>query len=292
MAANKTTINAFESQLAIALKQASITAAATVIQNNPEMTLEDFYSIMRPQGVTESITLGELLSALSGEEVVVTAPLRTAQVRQAARSATVSKAAPAATSPAKPRKPAKVPEVNCMTKAGQEAYHRSILEYLTAVDDWVRSPDITTYCGGDKSQIGTAMRKHLIPSGLVKNKGKTYGRHFAITSKGKRKAASGSAVTASRAAPTNLGRTKTKRKRASVNGIGDSSRTIESRDAYRAGIMKFLHGSKWRAGPEISAACGGAPSRRKLALKHLIEEGVVESNGKATGAVRFRLARK
>jgi hypothetical protein len=27
-------------------------------------------------------------------------------------------------------------------------------------------------------------------------------------------------------------------------------------------------------------------------LKHLIEEGAVESNGKATGAVRFRLARK
>lgn len=289
MAANKTTINAFESQLAIALKQASITAAATVIQNNPEMTLEDFYSIMRPQGVTESITLGELLSALSGEEVVVTAPLRTAQVRQAARSATVSKAAPAATSPAKPRKPAKVPEVNCMTKAGQEAYHRAILEYLTAVDDWVRSPDITTYCGGDKSQIGTAMRKHLIPSGLVKSKGKTYGLHFAITSKGKRKAESGSAITSARAAPT---KSSSSKRRATANGIGKSSRTIEARDAYRAAILRFLHGSKWRAGPEISATCGGAPSRRKLALKHLIEEGVVESNGKATGAVRFRLARQ
>jgi hypothetical protein len=194
-----------------------------------------------------------------------------------------------AASPAKPRKPAKLPVINCMTKAGQEAYHRAILEYLTAVDDWVRSPDITTYCGGDKSQIGTAMRKHLIPSGLVKSKGKTYGLHFAITSKGKRKAASGSAVTAARAAPT---KSSSSKRRTSVNGIGDSSRTIEARDAYRAAILRFLHGSKWRAGPEISEACGGAPARRKRALKHLVEEGVVESNGKATGAVRFRLARQ
>ena len=281
MAAKKSITNAFESQLAIALKTASIAAAVNVIENNPDMTLEDFYAVIKPQGMTESVTLGELVQALSGEEVTVTvAPSRTPR-------ATAS-AAPAR--PKKPRKPSKVPEVNCMTKAGQEAYHRSILEYLAGVDDWVRSPDITAFCGGDKSQIGTAMRKHLIPSGLVKSKGKTYGLHFSITSKGKRKAASGSAITSARAAPTNLGRTK--KKRVSVNGIGDSSRTIEARDAYRATLLKFLHGSKWQSGPEISAACGGAPARRKRALKHLVEEGVVESNGKATGAVRFRLARK
>ena len=283
MAAKKSTINAFESELAIALRSAAITAAANVIQSNPDMTLEDFYAVIKPQGMTETVTLAQLMAAVSGEEIVVTA------AAPPPRSTPRATAAP--TGPKKVRKPAKLPVINCMTAAGQEAYHRSILEYLASVDDWVRSPDITAYCGGDKSQIGTAMRKHLIPSGLVKNKGKTYGLHFAITSKGKRKAASGSAVTASRAAPTDLGRTKTKKKRTSVNGIGDSSRTIEARDAYRAGILKFLHGSKWRAGPEISAACGGAPARRKLALKHLIEEGVVESNGKATGAVRFRLAR-
>ncbi|TEU11087.1 MAG: hypothetical protein E3J21_24515 [Anaerolineales bacterium] len=278
MAATKTTINAFESQLAIALKAASITAAANVIQSNPDMTLEDLYAILRPQGVTESITLAEIINAMSGEPVVVT----TAQVRAGRPRATPS-AAPA--KPKKPRKPSRVPEVNCMTKAGQEAYHRAILEYLAGVDDWVRSPDVTAFCGGDKSQIGTAMRKHLIPSGLVKSKGKTFGLHFAITSKGKRKAAGGSAVTATRSAPGVTRRQK--------NGIGDSSRTHAARDAYRATILKFLHGSKWRAGPEISAACGGgAPARRKRALKHMIEEGVVESNGKLTGAVRFRLARK
>jgi hypothetical protein len=169
-----------------------------------------------------------------------------------------------------------------MTKAGQEAYHRSILEYLSAVDDWVRSPDITDYCGGDKSQIGTAMRKHLIPAGLVKSKGKTYGLHFAITSKGRRKAAAGSAViTAPRSAP----------KRATASGIGESSRTHAGRDAFRAAIIRFLRGGKWRAGPEISEAVGGAASRRKRALRQLIEEGVIEDNGKMTGAVRFRLTR-
>lgn len=282
MAAKKSITNAFESQLAVALKTASIAAAVNVIENNPDMTLEDFYAVIKPQGMTESVTLGELVQAMSGEEVVVTAaPSRKPR-------ATAVAAAPA--KPKKPRKPSKVPVVNCMTKAGQEAYHRSILEYLAGVDDWVRSPDITTFCGGDKSQIGTAMRKHLIPAGLVKSKGKTYGLHFAITSKGKRKAAGGSAITSPRAAPTSLGRKK--KKRVSTNGIGDSSRTIAARDAYRATILRFLHGSKWRSGPEISAACGGAPARRKRALKHLVAEGVVESNGKATGAVRFRLARK
>lgn len=284
MATNKTTINAFESQLAIALKAASITAAANVIQSNPDMTLEDLYSILRPQGVTESITLTEILSALSGEEVVVTSVAPMARSRSEFRGKKHVSAHVATPAPKKPRKPSRVPEVNCMTKAGQEAYHRSILEYLAGVDDWVRSPDVTAFCGGDKSQIGTAMRKHLIPSGLVKSKGKTFGLHFAITSKGKRKADGGSAVTATRSAP--------EKKQAISNGVGDSSRTAAARDAYRKAILKFLHGSKWRAGPEISAACGGAPARRKRALMHLVEEGVVESNGKLTGAVRFRLARK
>lgn len=287
MATKKSIANAFESQLAIALKSASITAAAIVVKSNPDITLEDFYTLVKPQGFPENITLGELVQALSGDSVRLSIIHPGVSTQQA--PAKTKKKSAAVVAKGKPRKPSKLPEVSCMTKAGQEAYHRSILEYLTAVDDWVRSPDIMEHCGGDSSQIGTAMRKHLIPTGMVKSKGKTYGLHFAITSKGRRKAVSGSAVTASRPAPVKSGASK---KRADAVDIGDDSRTQAARDAYRAVVLKFLRGNKWQSGPEISAACGGNAARRKRVLRNLIEAGVVEHNGKMTGGARWRLARK
>jgi len=274
MAAKKSSIaNAFESQLAVALKTASITAAASVIQNNPTMTLEDFYAIIQPQGVTETITMGEIASALSGEVVVVTTrPFRK-------EKASVSE------SPSKSAKSAVVPVVNCKTKAGQEAYHRSILEHLDAVDIWIRGSDIIAACGGTLAQVGAAMRNNLIPAGLVKSRGKTFGLHFAVTSKGRRKAGSGSAVTMTRAS------TKGASRGASKVDIGENSNTHAARDAYRSVILKFMRGNKWYSGPEINKACGGNHSRRKRAVNNLIAEGLVEHNGKLTGASRWRLAR-
>ena len=140
------------------------------------------------------------------------------------------------------------------------------------------------FCGGTVGQLGVAMRKHLIPAGLVKSKGKTIGLHFAITAKGKQKVKSGTATAQSR---------KRRVRRAPRGGadIGDDSRTIAARDAYRAAILTFMHGSKWVSGPEISAACGGGPARRKRAIRNLIADGMVEHNGKMTGSSRWRRRR-
>lgn len=271
MAVKKGAINAFESQLATALKSAAITAAANLFTNNPEMTLEDFYAVMRPQGVTESITLMELHAALSGEPVPTPAVV----------IAAVPTKKPASFSQAAGRGK-QTPVVSCMTREGQEAFHRSVLEYLSMVDDWVRSPDISAFCGGDKSQLGTAMRKHLLPAGLVKSKGKTYGLHFAITAKGSKKVNSASPITRTTAA---------RRAPRGTDDVGEDSRTHADRDAYRAAILKFMHGSRWVSGPDISAACGGAPARRKRAIRNLIAEGMVEHNGKMTGSSRWRRQR-
>jgi len=279
MAVKKGAINAFESQLATALKSAAITAAANLFTNNPEMTLEDFYAVMRPQGVTENITLSELHAALSG---VVTLPVAVLSPAPARKPASFDQAAGR-----RRRVPNTPPTVSCQTREGQMAYHQSILEYL-AIENWVRSPQIMEFCGGTAGQLGVAMRKYLIPGGLVKSKGKTIGLHFAVTAKGKQKAKSGTKVTLSTA------QSRSRRGRPAPRGdadIGSDSRTLAARDAYRAAILTFMHGSKWVSGPEISKACGGGPARRKRAIRNLIAEGMVEHNGKMTGSSRWRRRR-
>ncbi len=272
----KTAINSFEGELAIALKTAAVQAAANLIRANPELTLEDFYTVMRPQGVTETITVGELSAALAGEAVV---PLLPHAPAPAPKKKAIAPTSP--TKSGKPRKPRKPPKVNCLSRAGQEAYHQSILRYLAAVDDWVRSPDIMEHCGGNKGQIGSALRKHLVASGYVKVRGKTYGMEFCITSKGKRKAASGSPVTVARS---------TTKHEAAAGADGVNARTDEGRAAYHTAILRYLRKARgaWRTGVQISGACGGNKSQRNRALNNMLAEGLVEDNGERRQAKRWR----
>ena len=258
----KKAINSFESELAIALKTAAVQAAANLIRANPELTLEDFYTVMRPQGVTETITIGELSAALAGEVVIPLLP-------PAPAAATKKKAiAPTASAkPRKPRKPKREPEVDCRTIYGQQKYHASIVAYLRAVDDWVSGPDIRIHCGGTASQLRSALLYNLISDGIVEKKGETYGSRYRLAKKGRRNKTGIETV---------------------AEGEVDA-RTHAGRDAYHTSIMRYLRKSKaWRSGVEISETCGGNKSQRNRAMNHLIEEGLVEDNGKLRQAKRYR----
>jgi len=252
------TINAFEQQLAIALKQASITAAVGVIQNNPDMTLEDFYAVIHPQGVTESITLGELQAALTGQALPAPVLMPTPLQRAAA--------------PPAPRL-SQPPKVNCLSNAGQEAYHYSILQSLAAMEEWIRGPDLREYCGGSKGQFNIAMRKHLIPEGLVKTRGAYSGMGYAITAKGKKRAA--------RRAPT-----------ASQFQVRERAKPSPSHriTGYREIVLNFLQQNpQWHSGEDVSNACGGTLASRRQCLKSLVSDGLVERNGEYTVRMRYRI---
>ena len=258
-------INAFGSQLNAALKTAAITAAASLFRDNPSMTLEDFYAVMRPQGVTETITIGELQSALTGE--LVLAPIKS---QPAPSTSTVAKPAPAVGS----GKPKKLINVECRTIEGRQLYQATILAYLQWAGDWVTGPEILKNCGGNRVQMGTAMRSYLIPNGHVLRDGWSFSTRYKASARSSKKKPAKKAA-----------------KKAGSNGAIDA-RTNAGRLAYRYSIIKYLHGNKWRSGPEISDACGGNANQRLNMLRNLIEEGIVEDNGESTGNLRYRRTRK
>lgn len=255
--ASNSAITSFESQLQSALKEAAINAAASLFTSSPEMTLEDFYAVMRPQGVTETIKLGELAGALSGSPVAYTSV-----IKPAASTFSVEH-----TGNVQP-KPKKMRVVNCRTVEGQLEYERAILSYLEWSGDWVSGPEIMKNVGGTKSQMSTTLRNYLVPKGHAVRIGETYGTRYKIGS----------------------GKKSMRRRKAgkeAENGQVDS-RTKSGREAYRATILRFMRGKKWLSGPEISEACGGNENQRKRMVGNLISEGIVEHNGKFANARRFR----
>jgi predicted transcriptional regulator len=255
---NRKNADSFENQLAIALKLAAVHAAANLIRSNPELTLEDFYSVMRPQGVTETITIGELMQALSGNAVRMALP----------RSAPSAASTP--TPSGAPKKPRKRPNVDCRTIAGQNAYHSSILTYLRDVDDWVRGPDIQDHCGGTKSQFRSALR-NLARDGYVEKEGETYGSRYRLSRKNRRK--------------------KTTIEASENDDV--NARTHAGRDAYHKSILRYLKKSRgaWRSGNDISEHCGGNKSQRNRALNNMLSDGLVENNGERRQAKRWRALR-
>lgn len=266
--ASKTAINAFENQLQNALKEASIRAAASLFATNPGMTLEDFYSVMRPQGVTESITIGEMAAAISGNQGQGAPGLMT---RRASQPRSAAPNVEGVSPQARPSKPKKLSNVDCRTTEGRAEYHAVVLAYLAWVGDWVTGPEILKNCGGDRNQLGAAMRTYLVPNGLAFRKGHSFGMRYKI-GKGKSQYKQQARTTTSNGKVT--------------------ARTIAGKLAYRAKILKFMHGNKWWSGKEISRACGGNAAQRKRMLNNLIEEGVVEHNGESTTNVRYRIKRK
>lgn len=243
--------NAFESELANALKTAAVQAAVNIIQSNPDLSLEDFYTVMRPQGVTESITVGDLVAVLNGKSV--TAP---ASVKGGSPPSKKSKA----------RKISKKQKVDCRTREGQRSYHASIVAYLRDAGDWVSSKDIRENCGGNTNQCIIALANHLIPEGIVEKRGLTFATEYRIAGGGKRQSVAEAEASDEVNATTRAGK-----------------------EAYHNAIIRFLKRSKsWKSGLEITANCGGNKSQRNRALTELVETGYIEDNGVLRTGKRYR----
>lgn len=371
MAATKNFVNSFKGQLEYALKTAAVNAAVNLIRSNPELTLEDFYTVMRPQGVTETITVGELAAAFTGKPVAQQQVASTpARATRTALPAATPEPAPAKTArPKKRRRPARPPKVNCLTEEGRAKYRQSILERMAETKDWMRNNEIRPYCGGETHQFTPFMRNYLIDEGLVRTRGTGPGKQYRITGKGlkkigkfpkvadkKPKKSGDRRTNGSRSALTLEGQheihqdilrfldkqndvvtgtdirnavniTKHQLKSAMGHLIPDkmvkatgatfgrrynitakgrmnvgrsrTDRTIQvtaktnaGRAFLRKGVLRFLHGNRWRSIAEIAEASGGTKNQMKTMLYNLLKEGVIEHNGRGTTASRYRLARK
>ena len=306
MAAPKNFASAFEGQLAAALKQAAIHAAAGLIRSNPELTLEDFYTVMRPQGVTETITVGDLANALAGKPISDTPPaVASAPARRAvapAPAAAKPAAAPAAASAAipMPRKPRRVPSVDCTTRDGRRAYHSAILHYLGAVGGWTRFVDIYAYCGGESYQFGDTMRKYLIPAGLVKTRGNGPGKYYGITAKGIKHVRSGlepsgiePAAAPAKPAVDTSGEVRIPKPRRPSKPPHVNCLSQEGFDAYKTAILRYLAAANtWVSGPQVRVYCGGTKGQLNTMMrKHLEKQGLVLTRGEFNGK-RYAISAK
>lgn len=164
---------------------------------------------------------------------------------------------------AKREKPPSPPEVNCLSKVGMETYIASILQHLASSDLWLGGSEVREYCGGTKGQFNIVMRKHIVPRGLVKTKGKFGGMRYAITAKGIR--------------------------RANTTIPEPTPDSPQKTSEYAKTILKFLRQNpQWHSGDDVSNACAGTIASRREALKTLVNRGLAERNGMYTTLMRYR----
>lgn len=280
MAATKNFVNSFKGQLEQALKAASINAAVNLIRSNPELTLEDFYTIMRPQGVTETITVGELASVLSGPSGGMPArpaPIISVSPSAATRPTRTPQSPPpvAQTKPKGPRSPSRPPKVNCLTEAGRNEYLHRILECMATTKDWMRNNEIRPFCGGETHQFTPFMRNYLVDAGLVRTRGVGPGKQYRITGKGLKKVGK---------FPKVADKLSSHQSGALVSGKKNAL-TLTGEHQIHQGILSFLSKHKGLVtGPQIMKGIGITKSQLRTAMaKNLIPKRLVKATGNTFG---------